>query len=260
MGFFYQAYSYLLYWLSRVGKHSLQSPFLFSLYENVIHPAGKITRTDPLENFRSNLLKDYTSVQTITFGAPSRSGGQTHRTIAQLVRQGSTPPRSGRLLEALIIHFNCHVIYELGTSLGMTTLYLSRPTHTSVITFEGNSALIARAKKHFMQFERKNIHIIEGNIDETLPSTLETLKAPDLVYIDANHRYGPTLNYFELLSGKNPTNLICVFDDIHWSREMNQAWKEIIQRGEVTLSIDLYSMGIVFLNREIPRGHFILDW
>lgn len=260
MGVIYQAYSYLLYWLKKVGKHSLQSPFLFSLYENVFLPAAKKKSSDPLDDFRSTLLRNQTPIQTITLGAASRTGKKMYRTISQLVRTGSTPPRSGRLLEELIVYFRCRNIYELGTSLGMTTLYLSRPSHTSVITFEGNPDLVVQAKKHFREQGRQNILLIEGNIDETLPVVLETGTLPDFVYIDANHQYVPTINYFELLSGKNSTNLICVFDDIHWSREMTQAWQEIIRKEEVTLSIDLYSLGIVFLKKEVPPGHIILDW
>jgi predicted O-methyltransferase YrrM len=49
----------------------------------------------------------------------------------------------------------------------------------------------------------------------------------DFVYIDGNHRYEPTMKYFDLLMQYSHEGTILVSDDIHWSLEMTQAWKAI---------------------------------
>ncbi|MEJ7676870.1 MAG: hypothetical protein WKG06_03130 [Segetibacter sp.] len=52
---------------------------------------------------------------------------------------------------------------------------------------------------------------------------------------------------------------VFIFDDIHWSKEMEEAWKYIQQHSAVTLTIDLFFIGIVFFRREqkVPQ-HFVI--
>ena len=53
-------------------------------------------------------------------------------------------------------------------------------------------------------------------------------------------------------------NSIIVFDDIYWSDQMEEAWKEIVNNKRVTLSIDLFKMGIVFFHPSIVKEHYKL--
>ncbi len=99
----------------------------------------------------------------------------------------------------------------------------------------------------------KNIEAVIGNFDETLQPTLSAIENVDLAFIDGNHRYEPTIKYFEKILPKLKENSIVVFDDIHWSKEMEQAWNEIIQHNAVTLSIDLFFIGIVFFRKDFKE-------
>ena len=47
-----------------------------------------------------------------------------------------------------------------------------------------------------------------------------------------------------------------IFDDINWSEEMKEAWKEIIKHPSVRISIDVYMMGIVFFNPGFSKEDF----
>jgi len=52
---------------------------------------------------------------------------------------------------------------------------------------------------------------------------------------------------------------ILIFDDIHWSAQMEEAWEIIKQHNSVTLSIDLFFIGIVFLRKDFKvKQHFSL--
>jgi predicted O-methyltransferase YrrM len=101
--------------------------------------------------------------------------------------------------------------------------------------------------------------LIKGNFDETLSSQISKLAVVDFAFVDGNHRQKPTLNYFNQLLEKANENSIFIFDDIHWSNEMEEAWKEIQQHPSVTLSIDLFFIGIVFFRKEqkVPQ-HFLI--
>jgi predicted O-methyltransferase YrrM len=114
------------------------------------------------------------------------------------------------------------------------------------------------AKATFDQLKLSNIQQISGDINETLPNTLASLSGVDFAFIDANHRYEPTINYFEWLMQKSNKETIIVLDDIHWSLEMHQAWSSIITRPEVTLSIDLFQIGIVYFLPELNKQHYRL--
>ncbi len=230
---------------------------MYALYDQVIRPSRRKTAGGPLEKFVKDLAKSGETIPVYTLGAPARHGQGNSRTIGSLVRHGSTSSRSRRVLCHLIRYFDCARVFELGTSLGLTTLYLSEDPQVNVTTFEGNHDLAARAMRHFRQFSRKNIRLAEGNIDNTLPQELSRNDAPDLVYIDANHRYGPTLNYADQCIRYNP-EVILVIGDIHWSPEMTRAWNVLAGDPRCKVSVDLYEAGILLYGEGIPRGEYVM--
>jgi len=253
----FQVLAFIRYWLLQTDEHSLHSPFVFGLYNEVIRIASS-NEVQTIENLRSELLKNSQQVDLIDFGAGSRVNSSSKRTISEIAKNSSTPPKFSALLKALIDHFQYRTILELGTSLGLNTLYISESPHVEVVTFEGDPSLAHLAQKHFSEFNRQNISLIEGNIDETLTAKVDQLKSIDLAYIDANHRYEPSLRYYELIRTKCHEKSLIVLDDIHWSREMNQAWNEIKGRPEVIVSIDLFEGGLLFFDPKLTPGDYVL--
>jgi predicted O-methyltransferase YrrM len=99
--------------------------------------------------------------------------------------------------------------------------------------------------------------LTEGDFTTTLPPLLHQLQHVDLAFVDGNHRKLPTLDYFTQLLKVSTPSTILIFDDIHWSAEMEAAWEEIKQHPAVTLTIDLFFIGIVTLNNDIKvKQHF----
>jgi hypothetical protein len=96
----------------------------------------------------------------------------------------------------------------------------------------------------------QNAQIIEGDFNQTLPDLLQKLDRVGMAYIDGNHQYIPTMQYFRDLMKKSDENSFFIFDDIHWSEEMEKAWLEIQQDPAVTLTIDLFYIGLVFFRKE----------
>lgn len=141
--------------------------------------------------------------------------------------------------------------------MGITSLYLGSIPKAKVYTFEGNPAMLSIAQTHFESFQTKNIELVEGNIDQTLPDHLQNPAKIQFAVIDANHRYEPTVHYFEILSRRMADKGIMIIDDIHLSPEMEKAWLEIKSNELVYGSIDLFRMGILFFDLSLNKQHYI---
>jgi hypothetical protein len=66
------------------------------------------------------------------------------------------------------------------------------------------------------------------------------------------------MRYFEWLLPHVNEHTFLIFDDIHWSAEMERAWKEIKQHPEVQQTIDFFRVGMVFFRKGQVKQHFIL--
>lgn len=252
----HQLFSYFSYWLNEENEHSLQAPFIYDLYKKVIKSKDIRSEFEDIEKVRSQFLKSDKIIDVVDYG----SGSTKSKKISKIVSMGISSKKYAQLLNKLINYLDAKRIIELGTSLGITTLYLSTEQDSTITTFEGDPSLSAIASAVFAGNNRKNVSIIEGNIDATLPSFIDTSQKVDLVYFDANHTFEATTSYFDMLLKLVHDNTCFVFDDIHRSAEMERAWNKIKAYFEVTLTVDLFQMGIVFFNPEIRKQDYTLTF
>ena len=249
--------SYLSHWLNAVDEHSIHSPFFFDFYTKVVNQEKEESSFPIIESIRQKLLAAESEITMSDLGAPSPHFKNNNRKISQIAATSLTPEKFCRLYVRMIHYFDSKNIVELGTSLGITTLYLAQSKSAKVHTFEGNASVVDIALSNFEFAESKNIKIISGNIDETLPAFLQTPQKIDFVLVDANHRYQPTLNYFEWLCKRMADKGVIVIDDIHHSPEMEQAWQKLKSNELVYGSIDLFRCGIIFFDPALNKQHFI---
>ena len=256
----FQAFSYIRFLLRSGNAHGLHSPFVFGLYAHVINHDGSFAAFEAIEQRRQELQRNPETIQVRDFGAGSHTGAGRQRRISDIARTAAKPTKLAQLLFRLVNHFRPRTILELGTSLGLTTAYLAAAdSRGRVLTFEGCPATAAIARKTFEQLGLQNVVLVEGNLDHTLAPTLAALSAPlDFAFFDGNHRYEPTLRYFELCLAHRTERSVFVLDDIHWSADMERAWDAIRQHPEVRLTIDLFFVGLVFFWRNQPKQHFRL--
>ena len=250
---------YLQFLFNSKNEHSLHSPFVFELYTKIIQSKANLSIYEPIENLRKKLLKNRSVIKVTDFGAGSKIHKTNQREICQIAKSAEKNPKFGKLLFRLIQHFNPTTIFDLGTSLGITTIYESKAyINSKIITFEGCPSIATIAQQNFDALDCKNIEIIVGNIDETLPQELAKIEQLDFAFFDANHRYEPTVRYFELCLKKANEKSVFVFDDIHWSDEMHEAWQYIRHHKDVMISVDLFYVGLVFFRKNQPKQDFIL--
>jgi predicted O-methyltransferase YrrM len=250
---FQVALKYLKYYFEASnGKgHGIHSPFVFEFVTKVINDKRHFYAYDHIEDLRRDLLLDKKMLTIRDFGAGSNVSKRNERKVKDIARSALKPKKFGQLMFRMVDFYHLNTIVELGTSLGITTSYLASGNALGkVYTFEGAMEVAKIAKENFRQLELDNIKLIEGNFDETLPVQLINIETIDLVFVDGNHRRQPTIHYFEQLLEKSGKHSIFIFDDIHWSREMEEAWKYIQEHSAVTLTIDLFFIGIVFFREE----------
>jgi predicted O-methyltransferase YrrM len=250
--------NYLRYRLTAKTANDLHSPFVFQFFNNVINDQTPYYGFDLIESLRAKHLLDSKSIEVLDYGARS---GKRKMKVSRIAAHSVKPKKYGQLLFRIANEFKCKNIIELGTSLGISTLYLSFPDSKSeVITLEGSPEIAALAKMNFDKLKRKNIKLIEGEFSVTLPKALHLLETIDLVYFDGNHRKEPTLSYFNQCLSHINENSIFIFDDIYWSKEMNEAWKTIQSHPAVTTTIDLFQLGIVFFRSGMAKQNFVIKF
>lgn len=259
---FQLARKYLAYYLKASnGKgHGMHSPFVFQFIRHVLGNASGYALPADIEQLRVRLLKDNRKVEVEDLGAGSRSGGSRQRRISEIARSALKPPRLAQLLFRLASYYRPQTILELGTSLGLTTCYFSRALpNARVITIEGSPQIASIAAENFHTLNCDNIKPVTGNFDERLPAVLADHTHVDLAYVDGNHRYTPTIKYFHQLLESSHEHAILVFDDIHWSREMERAWEEIKAHPSVAYTIDIFFLGFVFFRKDFRmKQNFII--
>ncbi len=244
------------------GKgHGIHSPFVFEFVTKVLNSNIYYKVYDEVEAVRKRLLKDNSIITIEDFGAGSRVNPTNQRSIQQIAKSSLKPKKYSQLLYRMARYYRPSTILELGTSLGITTSYLAKGNPgAKIITMEGAKQIASTATRNFQSLGINNIQLIEGNFDETLPSTLKNIKV-DLAYLDGNHRYLPTVEYFHQILQHSHNSTIIILDDIHWSQEMEQAWDWVKAHQQVTLTIDLFAIGIAVLRKEIlHKQHFSIRY
>lgn len=256
------ALGYVPYWLRAKNRHGLQAPFAFSLYEEVMRHDQPAPEQAPIEALRRTLLKDKEHIEVRDFGAGF--GGERYKKpeVAFITRNSAKPRRYARLLFRLARHLKPSLSLELGTSLGISSLYLAAGhPEGAVITIEGCPNTAAKAAAHFKQFPQYDIRPAQGLFREVLPAILKELtQTVDLLFLDGHHHYQATMDYFQLCLPYLSKDAVVIVDDIRWSDEMYRAWVELTKHRQVTLTMDLYVMGLLFLNPGLSKEQFTIRY
>lgn len=235
----------------------IHSPFIFNLVTQVIRKKRHTDFFKTIENERKKLLKDKRIITVQDYGAGSQILKNPEKKVSDIAKHSLKPKKQAQLLFRLINHMNSQHILELGTSLGITTSYMaSALSKPGVITLEGCPQISNIAKTTFSNLKLNNIELITGEFDTIIKGVLNRIKEVDFVFFDGNHKGEATLNYFLTCLPYIGNNTIFVFDDIHMSEDMEQAWKQIKANKTVKVTIDIFYMGIVLFKKELSKQDF----
>ncbi len=244
---------YLNYYLKASnGKgHGIHPPFIYDFVTKVLNDKKDYAAYKIVEQLRNHLLENNTTIEVEDFGAGSVTGATKQRTISSIANNAAKPKKLAQLLFKIVQYYSCRNIIELGTSLGISSSYMALANSFGrVITCEGSSNITAIAKENFKKLFLENITVLEGEFASSYIKALELMTSIDLLFIDGNHQYQPTINYFEKALPHLHENSIVLFDDIHWSADMERAWSEIKKHNAISETIDLFFIGIAFFRKE----------
>ena len=254
----HQLWQWLIYIIKGKSRYYIHSPFVFDFINQVLLDRRSFYVFNEIENLKLRLLQNKNTIDVTDFGAGHAGKILNKRSIQSIVKTASKSEKWSQLIFRIAKHYSANHILELGTSLGLTSLYLSGISNQQhVVTMEGCPNTAAMANTNFRQMKRNNIQLVVGNFDDHLVSALSD-NSFDLIFIDGNHKYEPTLRYFDLIKQKIHHKSIIIFDDIHWSNEMTMVWNKIKSDKTVSVTIDLYQLGIIFFHPTQHKADFIL--
>lgn len=255
----FQIKSYFQFLWHSKNEHAVHSPFVFSLLTKCFYDKKSKPEYAVLRKYRNSLLDNSDTIEITDFGAGSKVFNSNTRVISKIAETAGITLKRAELLFRITNYFQPDSILEIGTSLGLATSALSLANlKAEITTLEGCPNTIAIAKSQLQFFELNNINPIVTEFENYLIKNQSSAVKYQLIYFDGNHSKTATLNYFELLLTTIENDTVWIFDDIHWSPAMQEAWKIIKAHPAVTVTIDTFQWGLVFFRREQPKEHFVI--
>ena len=186
-------------------------------------------------------------------------------TVKEVCKKASSPSVWGKFFYLITKSFKSPFILEIGTNLGVSGSFfleaIKDKKDSFFTTMEGVQDLCEIASTEFNNIvSSEKYHIYSGLYEQTFPVLLRTKDKFNIVFIDGNHNKKSTLQYYNSLKSKLKQPSIIIFDDIHWSSDMKDAW-EIIKRDEsVSYSIDFYKLGVIIIKskKSTHKGDYYL--
>ncbi len=263
----FQIKAYLKFLWNSKNEHGVHSPFVFSLVTKCFYDSKKHYEYSILKHYRKALLKNNDLIEVNDFGAGSRVFKSNRRRISDIAKTAGISSKRAELLFRITNYFKPENILEIGTSLGLATSALSLGNlKAEIITLEGCPNTLSIAKNQLNKLlsqaqSRDNINAVKcinTEFAEYFKSQIPNPKSQNLIFFDGNHSKKATLEYFELLLPTITNDSVWIFDDIHWSPDMDEAWQIIKNHPKVTVTIDTFQWGMVFFRNEQEKEHFVI--
>jgi predicted O-methyltransferase YrrM len=255
----FQIKSYLQFLWHSKNEHAVHSPFVFTLITKCFYDTKSKPEYAVLKKYRNSFLKNNNTIEVMDFGAGSKVFKSNKREISKIAKTAGISPKRAELLFRIVNYFQPKNILEIGTSLGLATSALSLGNlKAKITTLEGCPETAKVAQEQFSLFGLTNIKSVVSEFNSYLSDFRFSTFYFQLIYFDGNHQKQATLDYFELLLPTITNETVWIFDDIHWSSEMEEAWEIIKKHPKVTVTIDTFQWGLVFFRREQPKEHFVI--
>ena len=253
----YPAKAFLTFLINSKNQYGVHSPFLFDYMTKGLKNQGNI-KWDNITSLRKELERNNLEIEVTDFGAGSKVFKTNKRRIADIASTAGISKKRGKLLAKTVAYFKPQHILEIGSSLGMSTSYMALGNpEAQITTLEGCPAIAEIAKENYFKLGFSNINMVVGQFEDSLDDVIAD-QSFDLIFFDGNHQKKPTVTYFEKCLKSAHEDSVFIFDDIHWTEEMEAAWDHIRNHNKVTLSVDTYKWGLVFFHKGRGKEHFTL--
>jgi predicted O-methyltransferase YrrM len=240
--------------------HGIHSPFIFDVVSRVFR-----NKTDPaivlkIEQIRKRLLSDKRNIEVNDLGSGAGKLKKNSRRVSDIAGKSPVSRKYGKLLSKMAAEFGKTSIIELGTSIGISTMYMASSSEATVYTIEGCHETAGIALDNFREAGITNIRLQEGSFDFVLPGLLKQGIIPGLVFIDGDHRKAPVIKYFNEIEKVAVNDTVIIIDDINYSKEMAEAWNELKHHKRVSATIDVFRMGVIFFREGIVKKNYVIRY
>jgi predicted O-methyltransferase YrrM len=234
--------SFLKHRFKAKTRHGVHSPFVYRLVDEIIYDFHTKKVYEDIEPLRAELIN--------------------YELQNRLVKKTSLmSPRLAQLVHRLVSDLKPGNIIELGACLGITTAYLAKAVpEASIMSIERYSETLTITRESLQKLNIHNVELFSGNVNELLPELISGIPELDFILIDGNHPRAAIMNYFKCCLPKMSRHSMMVFDDIYRSNEMMSAWKEIKSNSEVSVTIDLFQIGLVFVRKPQEKENFVIKF
>lgn len=246
--------TYLKYYFSAITKYKVHSPFVFKFVTDIFEDERFYHFMGVIENYRRNLLGTRDKIDT-------QNGTKT---VNQLVKTQGISPKSGAILFKMAHEYKPKTILELGTNLGISSLYqATAESNNSMITLEEDAAIATATQVYFKRLGTRNVELMSGAFNKNLPTALTKLGSVEHLFFNNFWGYEQSLTYFETCLPYFVPNTVFIFRDPYATTESIKFWEKIKQHPQVKLSLDIYDLGFVFFRseqKEVAHYSLIESW
>lgn len=238
-------------WKIRKAKYkkgfSIHSPFAFHLVTQVLGEKEQYYGYQEIESLRDDLATTFAK-------NPRQTAARKN------IRHYKQTQKLDRFLFRLVNHRQPRTIVEAGAGTAIGTLYLAKPApHSRCIGVETDPTLLTAGQRVVEQSQQPNIQLLGANF---LDEPLEQLSALGVKQIDMlviNLKQPALITpVWEKLKPTLHSQSVVVLRGNHQHNDLTQCWKQMKEEKEVVVSVDLYSMGLLFFDKTITPKHYAL--
>jgi len=217
-----------------------------------------------IEERRSFLLDSDKDIVVVDYGAGSSNSNKTKEEMEKGVQstaliskitRASKPKFWATMLFKIIRKLEPVSCVELGSCVGISASYQAAALKINgkgaIVTLEGSDEIAKLAKETFASLGITNASVVTGPFHKTLSGVFETSKPIDFFFNDGHHDHDAVIRYFNQVIPYLSDPAVIVFDDISWSPGMRKAWTEIENDERVSASIDLHTIGIALIDKDM---------
>jgi len=253
MGLYQTSRDFIWHRFASKTRHGVHSPFVYSLIDQCIYRS----RPKPERRFVTffeRLKQDATPLKGMDYG----KNEETIVPVSVYAKQSAMPNFQVALMHRLVHYLKPASVLELGSNLGKSLAMMAAENpECELIGVEGNSSVAAYANQNLRALQLGNAKVVCSTFDAFLENDKLSF---DMIFLDGDHHYEPTMRYFNAIKHRLNGGGAIVLHDLYYSDGMKRAWAEIKKDRNVTITIDLFFFGLVWLGKNQAKENFSIKF
>lgn len=249
----------LLYRILRHRKgFGVHSPFVYNLITKVIEEKCPYYCFYDIELVRRQFYYRETFFPWIDYPAGKQPAEVT---VGEIIRREAVGKKQGALLFRLANYFQPKHILQIGASAGLSALYLTAYSpHVACTVLEQLPSMAAVAAEVWKKAARVPIDLRVGEYGALLPAALQQIERLDFVFFNRLEASDDREVLLTACIERAHAETVIVLSGIQANRTMRAFWRSVCMRREVTVTLDLYTMGIVLFNPKLHKRNYIVSF